>query len=35
VTLGIATGLVVGKAIGVLGATWLVHRFTRAQLAPA
>jgi NhaA family Na+:H+ antiporter len=33
VTLGIIAGLVVGKAIGVLGATWLVQRFTRAQLA--
>jgi Na+:H+ antiporter, NhaA family len=33
VTLGIVLGLVVGKAIGVLGATWLVQRFTRAQLA--
>ena len=33
VTLGIVAGLVVGKIVGVLGATWLVHRFTRAQLA--
>ncbi len=33
VTLGIIAGLVVGKAVGVLGATWLVQRFTRAQLA--
>jgi Na+:H+ antiporter, NhaA family len=33
VTLGIATGLVAGKAVGVLGATWLVQRFTRARLA--
>jgi Na+:H+ antiporter, NhaA family len=34
VTLGIMAGLVVGKAVGVLGSTWLVQRFTRAQLAP-
>ncbi len=33
VTLGIVAGLVAGKAVGVLGATWLVHRFTRARLA--
>jgi NhaA family Na+:H+ antiporter len=33
VTLGIITGLVVGKPVGVVGATWLVHRFTRAALA--
>jgi len=33
VTLGIIGGLVVGKTVGVLGGTWLVQRFTRAQLA--
>nr|MDQ3988392.1 Na+/H+ antiporter NhaA [Actinomycetota bacterium] len=33
VTLGIVAGLVVGKVGGVLGATWFVQRFTRAQLA--
>lgn len=33
IALGIVAGLVVGKAVGVLGATWLVQRFTRAQLA--
>jgi NhaA family Na+:H+ antiporter len=33
VTIGIVLGLVVGKTIGVLGGTWLVQRFTRAQLA--
>lgn len=33
VALGITAGLVVGKTIGVLGATWLVQRFTRARLA--
>jgi Na+:H+ antiporter, NhaA family len=33
VAIGIITGLVVGKVVGVLGATWLVQRFTRAQLA--
>ena len=31
-TLGIGLGLVVGKLVGVLGATWLVQRFTRARL---
>jgi NhaA family Na+:H+ antiporter len=33
ITLGIIVGLVVGKPVGVLGATWLVQRFTRARLA--
>jgi NhaA family Na+:H+ antiporter len=33
VTLGIIGGLVAGKTVGVLGGTWLVQRFTRAQLA--
>ncbi|MEN3298253.1 Na+/H+ antiporter NhaA [Pseudonocardia sp.] len=33
VTVGIVAGLVVGKAIGILGSTWLVQRFTRARLA--
>jgi NhaA family Na+:H+ antiporter len=33
VTVGIIAGLVLGKPIGVLGATWLVQRFTRARLA--
>jgi Na+:H+ antiporter, NhaA family len=33
IILGIVTGLVVGKTVGVLGATWLVQRFTHAQLA--
>ncbi|MCW2698703.1 MAG: Na+/H+ antiporter NhaA [Blastococcus sp.] len=32
VALGIAVGLIVGKAIGITGATWLVARFTRAHL---
>jgi Na+:H+ antiporter, NhaA family len=32
VALGIVVGLVAGKAIGITGATWLVSRFTRAQL---
>ncbi len=32
VTLGIVAGLVVGKPLGVLGATWLMARFTRAEL---
>ena len=35
VTLGIVVGLVVGKVVGVLTATWLVQRFTRAQLDPS
>lgn len=33
VTLGIVAGLVIGKTVGVFGATFLVHRFTRASLA--
>ena len=33
VTAGALLGLVVGKPVGVLGATWLVARFTRAELA--
>jgi NhaA family Na+:H+ antiporter len=32
VAVGITVGLVVGKAVGITGATWLVSRFTRAQL---
>jgi len=32
VALGIVAGLVVGKAIGITTATWLVARFTRAEL---
>ena len=34
VAVGIAIGLVLGKAIGITGATWLVSRFTRAELDP-
>ncbi|MEU4212167.1 Na+/H+ antiporter NhaA [Streptomyces sp. NPDC026206] len=33
-TLGVVLGLVVGKAIGVFGGTWLAARFTRAELNP-
>ena len=33
VTLGIVAALVLGKTIGITGATWLVQRFTRARLA--
>jgi NhaA family Na+:H+ antiporter len=33
VTLGIVVGLTLGKPVGVMGATWLVQRFTRARLA--
>ena len=32
VAVGIVAGLVIGKTIGVLGSTYLVARFTRAQL---
>ncbi|SDG12478.1 sodium/proton antiporter, NhaA family (TC 2.A.33.1.1) [Blastococcus aurantiacus] len=32
IALGIMFGLVAGKAIGITGATWLVSRFTRAEL---
>jgi NhaA family Na+:H+ antiporter len=32
VTIGIVLGLVAGKTIGITGATWLVQRFTRAEL---
>ncbi|MEU1122423.1 Na+/H+ antiporter NhaA [Streptomyces sp. NPDC005899] len=31
-TLGVVLGLVVGKAVGVFGGTWLVTRFTKARL---
>ncbi|MDG4822818.1 Na+/H+ antiporter NhaA [Asanoa sp. WMMD1127] len=33
VTIGIVLGLVVGKTVGVLASSWLVQRFTRAQLS--
>ncbi|MFC5723540.1 Na+/H+ antiporter NhaA [Streptomyces gamaensis] len=33
-TLGVFLGLVVGKAVGVFGGTWLTARFTRAELNP-
>ncbi|MFI2607393.1 Na+/H+ antiporter NhaA [Kitasatospora sp. NPDC018619] len=32
--LGIVIGLLVGKAVGVLGGAWLTARFTRAELNP-
>ncbi len=32
--LGVVLGLVAGKAVGVLGGTWLAARFTRARLSP-
>ncbi len=32
VALGVVLGLVVGKLVGVLGATWLMARFTHAEL---
>jgi Na+:H+ antiporter, NhaA family len=31
-TLGVVLGLVLGKAVGVFGGTWLAARFTRAEL---
>ncbi|HJX44254.1 MAG TPA: Na+/H+ antiporter NhaA [Geodermatophilus sp.] len=33
VALGIVAGLVVGKVAGIVGASWLVTRFTRAEFA--
>lgn len=33
VTLGVVAGLVAGKTVGILGATWLVQRVTRARLS--
>ncbi|MDQ4104210.1 MAG: Na+/H+ antiporter NhaA [Actinomycetota bacterium] len=33
ITLGVIAGLVAGKVLGVLVATWLVQRFTHAELA--
>ncbi|MEJ2886651.1 Na+/H+ antiporter NhaA [Actinomycetospora aeridis] len=33
ITLGIVAGLVGGKVVGIMGATWLVQRVTRAQLS--
>jgi NhaA family Na+:H+ antiporter len=32
VALGVVTGLVVGKTIGITGSTWLLARFTKADL---
>jgi NhaA family Na+:H+ antiporter len=34
VAIGIVVGLVAGKTVGIAGASWLVSRFTRAQLDP-
>ena len=31
-TLGVVLGLVIGKTVGIFGGTWLVTRFTKAQL---
>ncbi|WP_433032236.1 Na+/H+ antiporter NhaA [Actinomycetospora sp. CA-053990] len=33
ITIGIIAGLVAGKTVGIMGATWLVQRLTRARLA--
>ena len=35
VALGIVAGLVIGKGVGILGATWLVARLSRARLDPS
>lgn len=35
VALGIVAGLVIGKAVGIFGTTWLVARLTRARLDPS
>jgi NhaA family Na+:H+ antiporter len=32
IALGVVTGLIVGKSVGVGGTTWLVARFTGAEL---
>ncbi|MBD9703448.1 Na+/H+ antiporter NhaA [Streptomyces caniscabiei] len=32
-TLGVVLGLVIGKAVGIFGGTWLTARFTRASLS--
>jgi Na+:H+ antiporter, NhaA family len=32
IALGVLTGLVIGKPVGVAGSTWLLARFTRARL---
>ena len=32
ITLGIVTGLVLGKTVGISGSSWLLARFTRAEL---
>ena len=34
IAIGIVAGLVIGKPIGVLLGTWLVTRFTRAEMSP-
>ncbi|MFD1213946.1 Na+/H+ antiporter NhaA [Arthrobacter sp. GCM10027362] len=35
VALGVIAGLVLGKPVGIVGTTWLVSRFTRAELDPS
>lgn len=35
VTLGVVAGLIAGKTLGILGATWLLATFTRAELDDA
>ncbi|GIJ44376.1 Na(+)/H(+) antiporter NhaA [Virgisporangium aliadipatigenens] len=34
ITVSVVLALILGKTVGVLGSTWLMHRFTRAQLSP-
>ncbi len=34
VAIGIATGLIVGKTVGITGGAWLAVKFTRAELSP-
>jgi NhaA family Na+:H+ antiporter len=33
-TLGVVLGLIVGKALGIFGGTWVTARFTKAELNP-
>jgi NhaA family Na+:H+ antiporter len=35
VAVGVVAGLVLGKPVGIVGSTWLMAKFTRAQLDPS
>ncbi len=35
IAIGVAAGLLLGKPIGIMGATWLTTRFTRSRLDPS